>query len=159
MQRIRLTATEQADLEQLFKTTHDRRLRDLCSAKLLRNGSKIISRFTFTEALPSSAVHKTERDNASPCTNATHTPTSGACAMASGPWDSGAPSPDISCMPCLYADTPCSIWFSRRSLAPGCGRTCPSPWKHRGHSATEMMLKLIIMILLQGPGVKSDPWH
>ena len=32
MQRIRLTATEQAHLEQLFKTTNDRRLRDRCQA-------------------------------------------------------------------------------------------------------------------------------
>jgi hypothetical protein len=32
MRRIRLTATEQAHLEQLFKTTHDRRLRDRCQA-------------------------------------------------------------------------------------------------------------------------------
>ena len=32
MRRIRLTATEQAHLEQLFKTTNDRRLRDRCQA-------------------------------------------------------------------------------------------------------------------------------
>jgi len=32
MQRIRLTATEQAQLEQIFKTTDDRRLRDRCQA-------------------------------------------------------------------------------------------------------------------------------
>ena len=82
--------------------------------------------------------------------------TSGACAMASGPWDPGAPSPDISCMPCLYADTTCSIWFSRRSLAPGCGRTCPRLGKHRGHSATYVMLKLIFIMLLRGPAVKSS---
>ena len=35
MQRIRLTATEQAHLEQLFKTTTDRRLRDRCQAILM----------------------------------------------------------------------------------------------------------------------------
>jgi predicted ArsR family transcriptional regulator len=32
MRHIRLTATEQAHLEQLFQTTHDRRLRDRCQA-------------------------------------------------------------------------------------------------------------------------------
>lgn len=32
MRRIRLTATEQAHLEQLFQTTHDRRRRDRCQA-------------------------------------------------------------------------------------------------------------------------------
>ena len=73
-----------------------------------------------------------------------------------GPWDPGAPSPDISRRCCLYADTPCSIWFSRRSLAPGCGRTCPSLGKHRGHSATDVMLKLIFIMLLRGPAVKSS---
>lgn len=82
--------------------------------------------------------------------------TSGACAMASGPWDPGAPSLDISCRPCLYADTTCSIWFSRRSLAPGCGRTCASLRKHSGHSATYMMLKLIFIMILRGPAVKSS---
>lgn len=35
MQRIRLTATEQAQLEQIFKTTDDRRLRDRCQAVLM----------------------------------------------------------------------------------------------------------------------------
>ena len=35
MRRIRLTATEQAQLEQIFKTTHDRRLRDRCQAVLM----------------------------------------------------------------------------------------------------------------------------
>ena len=35
MRRIRLTATEQAQLEQLFKTTTDRRLRDRCQAVLM----------------------------------------------------------------------------------------------------------------------------
>ena len=34
MQRIRLTATEQAHLEHLFKTTADRRFRDRCQAVL-----------------------------------------------------------------------------------------------------------------------------
>ena len=34
MRRIRLTETEQAQLEQLFKTTDDRRLRDRCQAVL-----------------------------------------------------------------------------------------------------------------------------
>jgi transposase len=35
MQRIRLTATEQAQLEQIFKMTDDRRLRDRCQAVLM----------------------------------------------------------------------------------------------------------------------------
>jgi len=35
MRRIRLTATEQAQLEQIFKTTDDRRLRDRCQAVLM----------------------------------------------------------------------------------------------------------------------------
>jgi transposase len=35
MQRIRLTAAEQAHLEHLFKTTADRRLRDRCQAVLM----------------------------------------------------------------------------------------------------------------------------
>src|SRR5215470_8429191 len=35
MRRIRLTVTEQAQLEQLFKTTPDRRLRDRCQAVLM----------------------------------------------------------------------------------------------------------------------------
>src|SRR5215510_15719943 len=35
MRRIRLTATEQTHLEQLCKTTHDRRLRDRCQAVLM----------------------------------------------------------------------------------------------------------------------------
>ena len=35
MRRIRLTATEQAQLEQFFKTTTDRRLRDRCQAVLM----------------------------------------------------------------------------------------------------------------------------
>ena len=35
MRRIRLTATEQAHLEQIFKTTPDRRLRDRCQAVLM----------------------------------------------------------------------------------------------------------------------------
>src|SRR5262245_6470836 len=35
MRRIKLTATEQAHLEQLFKTTDDRRLRDRCQAVLM----------------------------------------------------------------------------------------------------------------------------
>lgn len=35
MRRIRLTATEQGQLEQIFKTTHDRRLRDRCQAVLM----------------------------------------------------------------------------------------------------------------------------
>jgi transposase len=35
MRRIRLTAMEQAHLEQMFKTTHDRRLRDRCQAVLM----------------------------------------------------------------------------------------------------------------------------
>ena len=35
MRRIRLTATEQTHLEQIFKTTDDRRLRDRCQAVLM----------------------------------------------------------------------------------------------------------------------------
>jgi transposase len=35
MRRIRLTATEQAQLEQIFKTTNDRRLRDRCQVVLM----------------------------------------------------------------------------------------------------------------------------
>jgi transposase len=35
MRRIRLTATEQGQLEQIFKTTDDRRLRDRCQAVLM----------------------------------------------------------------------------------------------------------------------------
>ena len=35
MRRIRLTATEQAQLDQIFKTTTDRRLRDRCQAVLM----------------------------------------------------------------------------------------------------------------------------
>ena len=35
MRRIRLTATDQAHLEQIFKTTPDRRLRDRCQAVLM----------------------------------------------------------------------------------------------------------------------------
>jgi len=46
--------------------------------------------------------------------------TSCACAIASGPWDRGAPSLDISCTPCLSADRTCSIWFSPLPLSPHC---------------------------------------
>ena len=35
MRRIRLTATEQTPLDQLFNTTADRRLRDRCQAVLM----------------------------------------------------------------------------------------------------------------------------
>jgi Homeodomain-like domain len=35
MRRIRLTAPEQTPLDQIFKTTDDRRLRDRCQAVLL----------------------------------------------------------------------------------------------------------------------------
>ncbi len=35
MRRIRLTAMEQAQLDQIFKTTQDRRLRDRCQAVLM----------------------------------------------------------------------------------------------------------------------------
>jgi hypothetical protein len=35
MRRIKLTGTEQAQLEQIFKTTDDRRLRDRCQAVLM----------------------------------------------------------------------------------------------------------------------------
>jgi hypothetical protein len=43
MQRIRLTATEQAQLEQIFKMTDDRRLRDRCQAVLMAHrGRKLL---------------------------------------------------------------------------------------------------------------------
>ena len=142
---------------------------DAISPNPLKIWALIMASATLADDVPGRSTYATEAlevcGSRPPCRVAessrrgdrSHTTlTSGACAMASGPWDPGAPSPDISCMPCLYVHTPCSIWFSRRSLAPGCGRTCPSPWKHRGHSATEMMLKLIFMMILQGPAVKSS---
>jgi transposase len=54
MQRIRLTATEQAHLEQIFKTTHDRRLRDRCQAVLMASRGR--KRRTIAQDL---GVHRT----------------------------------------------------------------------------------------------------
>src|SRR5689334_337583 len=54
MQRIRLTATEQAHLEQLFKTTADRRLRDRCQAILMAHRGR--QRKTIAQDL---GVHRT----------------------------------------------------------------------------------------------------
>ena len=54
MQRIRLTATEQAHLEQLFKTTNDRRLRNRCQAVLMAHRGR--KRKTIAQDL---GVHRT----------------------------------------------------------------------------------------------------
>ena len=54
MQRIRLTAAEQGQLEQLFKTTTDRRLRDRCQAVLMASRGR--KRQTIAEDL---GVHRT----------------------------------------------------------------------------------------------------
>ena len=54
MQRIRLTATEQAQLEQLFKTTTDRRLRDRCQAVFMASRGR--KRKTIAQDL---GVHRT----------------------------------------------------------------------------------------------------
>ena len=54
MRRIRLTGTEQADLEQMFKTTHDRRLRDRCQAVLMAHRGR--KRKTIAQDL---GVHRT----------------------------------------------------------------------------------------------------
>jgi predicted ArsR family transcriptional regulator len=54
MRRIRLTATEQAQLEQLFKTTPDRRLRDRCQAVLMAHRGR--KRKTIAQDL---GVHRT----------------------------------------------------------------------------------------------------
>jgi transposase len=54
MQRIRVTATEQVHLEQLFKTTHDRRLRDRCQAILMAHRGR--KRKTIA---PDLGVHRT----------------------------------------------------------------------------------------------------
>ena len=54
MQRIRLTATEQAHLEHLFKTTPDRRFRDRCQAVLLASRGR--KRKSIAQAL---GVHRT----------------------------------------------------------------------------------------------------
>src|SRR5215475_12178854 len=54
MQRIRLTATEQAHLEQLFKITPDRRLRDRCQAILMAHRRR--KRKTIAQDL---GVHRT----------------------------------------------------------------------------------------------------
>ena len=54
MRRIRLTATEQAHLEQIFKTTNDRRLRDRCQAVLMAHRGR--KRQTIAQDL---GVHRT----------------------------------------------------------------------------------------------------
>jgi transposase len=54
MRRIRLTATEQAHLEQLFKTTNDRRLRDRCQAIVMAHRGR--KRKTIAQDL---GVHRT----------------------------------------------------------------------------------------------------
>lgn len=54
MRRIRLTATEQAQLEQIFKTTDDRRLRDRCQAVLMAHRGR--KRKTSAQDL---GVHRT----------------------------------------------------------------------------------------------------
>jgi|SRR5262245_8015002 len=54
MRRIRLTATEQAHLEQIFKTTDDRRLRDRCQAVLMAHRGR--KRQTIAQDL---GVHRT----------------------------------------------------------------------------------------------------
>lgn len=54
MQRIRLMATEQAHLAQIFKTTHDRRLRDRCQALLMAHRGR--KRKTIAQDL---GVHRT----------------------------------------------------------------------------------------------------
>jgi transposase len=54
MRRIRLTATEQAQLEQIFKTTNDRRLRDRCQAVLMAHRGR--KRKTIAQDL---GVHRT----------------------------------------------------------------------------------------------------
>src|SRR6516162_3015634 len=54
MRRIRLTATEQAQLEQICKTTDDRRLRDRCQAVLMAHRGR--KRKTIAQDL---GVHRT----------------------------------------------------------------------------------------------------
>src|SRR5215475_2107825 len=54
MRRIRLTATEQAQLEQIFKTTDDRRLRNRCQAVLMAHRRR--KRKTIAQDL---GVHRT----------------------------------------------------------------------------------------------------
>ena len=54
MRRIRLTATERAHLEQLFKTTNDRRLRDRCQAIVMAHRGR--KRKTIAQDL---GVHRT----------------------------------------------------------------------------------------------------
>jgi transposase len=54
MRRIRLTATEQAHLEQLFTTTNDRRLRDRCQAIVMAHRGR--KRQTIAPAL---GMHRT----------------------------------------------------------------------------------------------------
>ena len=54
MRRIRLTATEQAHMEQIFKTTDDRRLRDRCQAVLMASRGR--KRKTIAQDL---GVHRT----------------------------------------------------------------------------------------------------
>jgi transposase len=54
MRRIRLTATAQAQLEPIFKTTHDRRLRDRCQAVVMAHRGR--KRKTIAQDLE---VHRT----------------------------------------------------------------------------------------------------
>jgi transposase len=54
MRRIRLTTAEQEQLEHLFKTTHDRRLRDRCQAVLMASRGR--KRKTIAQDL---GVHRT----------------------------------------------------------------------------------------------------
>lgn len=54
MRQIRLTATEQGQLEQMFKTTTDRRLRDRCQAVLMASRGR--KRKTIAQDL---GVHRT----------------------------------------------------------------------------------------------------
>jgi transposase len=54
MRRIRLTATEQAQLAQIVKTTPDRRLRDRCQAVLMAHRGR--KRKTIAQDLE---VHRT----------------------------------------------------------------------------------------------------
>ena len=54
MRRMRLTAMEQAQLAQIFKTTDDRRLRDRCQAVLMAHRGR--KRTSIAQAV---GVHRT----------------------------------------------------------------------------------------------------
>ena len=56
MQRIRLTAAEQAQLEHLFKTTTDRRLRDRCQAVLMAHRGRKRTRMAQDLGVPRTTV-------------------------------------------------------------------------------------------------------